>query len=119
MEDRDGIVMRGRALGSTIEFHPGKPRCPSAELGEYGITVNAFLPGLVDTQLTRYEVRLRESMAETGRTPPENPAPQQAWNTRAPTVPLKWAGCSPTTSPQPPSSWPRTQPLWSPARNMR
>jgi NAD(P)-dependent dehydrogenase (short-subunit alcohol dehydrogenase family) len=37
--------------------------------------------------LTRYPVRLRESMAETGQ--PESPTPQQAWDVRAPTVPLK------------------------------
>jgi NAD(P)-dependent dehydrogenase (short-subunit alcohol dehydrogenase family) len=28
-------------------------------------------------------------MAETGQQPPENPTPQQAWDVRAPTVPLK------------------------------
>jgi len=59
------------------------------ELGQYNITVNAILPGLVDTALTRYTARLRESMAETGRTPEENPTPQEAWDVRAPTVPLK------------------------------
>jgi NAD(P)-dependent dehydrogenase (short-subunit alcohol dehydrogenase family) len=59
------------------------------ELGEYNITVNALLPGLVDTPLTRYETRLRNSMAEQGVTPPEHPTPQQAWDNRAPTVPLK------------------------------
>jgi NAD(P)-dependent dehydrogenase (short-subunit alcohol dehydrogenase family) len=51
--------------------------------------VNALLPGLVDTPLTRYETRLRNSMAETGMKPPEHPTPQQAWEVRAPTVPLK------------------------------
>ncbi len=35
------------------------------------------------------ETRLRASIAETGRTPPENPTPQQAWDIRAATVPLK------------------------------
>ncbi len=35
------------------------------------------------------ERRFNESMAETGRTPPSNPTPQQAWDVRAPTVPLK------------------------------
>jgi NAD(P)-dependent dehydrogenase (short-subunit alcohol dehydrogenase family) len=59
------------------------------ELGEYNITVNALIPGLVDTHLTRYEKRLTESMAETGRKPPEAPTPQQAWDVRAPTVALK------------------------------
>ncbi|MBV9752092.1 MAG: SDR family oxidoreductase, partial [Hyphomicrobiales bacterium] len=53
------------------------------------ITVNAILPGLVDTPLTRYEKRLSESIAETGRKPPEKPTPQEAWDIRAPTVPLK------------------------------
>ena len=67
----------------------GLMKSAAMELGEYNITVNALLPGLVDTPLTRYEVRLKESMAETGRTPPEKPTPQEAWDVRAPTVPLK------------------------------
>ena len=67
----------------------GLMKSAAMELGEYNITVNAILPGLVDTPLTRYEVRLKETMAETGRTPPDHPTPQEAWDVRAPTVPLK------------------------------
>ncbi len=67
----------------------GLMKSAALELGQYNITVNALIPGLVDTALTRYEIRLREAMAETGRTPPEHPTPQQAWETRAPTVALK------------------------------
>ena len=67
----------------------GLMKSAAMELGQYNITVNAILPGLVDTALTRYTARLRESMAETGRTPEENPTPQEAWDVRAPTVPLK------------------------------
>jgi NAD(P)-dependent dehydrogenase (short-subunit alcohol dehydrogenase family) len=67
----------------------GLMKSAAMELGQYNITVNALLPGLVDTPLTRYDKRLRESMAETGRKPPERPTPQQAWDVRAPTVPLK------------------------------
>ena len=67
----------------------GLMKSAAMELGQYGVTVNAVIPGLVDTPLTRYTKRLVESMAETGRTPPEHPTPQQAWDTRAPTVPLK------------------------------
>ncbi len=67
----------------------GLMKSAAMELGQYNITVNALLPGLVDTPLTRYEVRLKETMAETGRTPPDHPTPQQAWDVRAPTVPLK------------------------------
>ena len=45
--------------------HPGADEIGRAwNSGEYNITVNALIPGLVDTPLTRYETRLRESMAE-------------------------------------------------------
>ncbi len=67
----------------------GLMKSAAMELGQYNITVNALIPGLVDTPLTRYDKRLRESMAETGQKPPEQPTPQQAWDVRAPTVPLK------------------------------
>jgi NAD(P)-dependent dehydrogenase (short-subunit alcohol dehydrogenase family) len=67
----------------------GLMKSAAMELGQYNITCNALLPGLVDTALTRYYKRLSQSMAETGRTPPEKPTPQEAWDWRAPTVPLK------------------------------
>lgn len=54
------------------------------ELGQHNITVNAIIPGLVDTPLTRYEKRLSETIGETGRPPMENPTPEQAWDIRAP-----------------------------------
>jgi NAD(P)-dependent dehydrogenase (short-subunit alcohol dehydrogenase family) len=66
----------------------GLMKSAALELGEHNITVNALIPGLVDTPLTRYPARLRESMAETGRQPPEIPTAEQAWKTRAPTVAL-------------------------------
>jgi len=67
----------------------GLMKSAALELGQYNITVNALIPGLVDTPLTRYEERLRESMGETRPNPPEHPTPQEAWDARAPTVPLK------------------------------
>jgi NAD(P)-dependent dehydrogenase (short-subunit alcohol dehydrogenase family) len=67
----------------------GLMKSAALELGQHNITVNAVIPGLVDTALTLYEKRLSESIAETGRTPPANPTPQQAWDMRAPTVALK------------------------------
>ncbi len=67
----------------------GLMKSAALELGQYNITVNALIPGLVDTPLTRYEKRLQETMEETGRKIGDNPTPQQAWDTRAPTVPLK------------------------------
>jgi NAD(P)-dependent dehydrogenase (short-subunit alcohol dehydrogenase family) len=67
----------------------GLMKSAALELGEFNITVNALIPGLVDTPLTRYEKRLTESMAETGHKPASPPTPQQAWDVRAPTVALK------------------------------
>jgi len=67
----------------------GLMKSAALELGEYNVTVNALIPGLVDTALTRYEKRLTESMAETGHKPTSPPTPQQAWDVRAPTVALK------------------------------
>lgn len=66
----------------------GLMKSAAMELGEHNITVNALIPGLVDTPLTRYETRLSESMGEQGQKV-QNPTPQQAWDNRAPTVPLK------------------------------
>ena len=66
----------------------GLMKSAALELGEYNITVNALIPGLVDTPLTRYEKRLSELISETGRKE-EHPTPQQAWDVRAATVPLR------------------------------
>jgi NAD(P)-dependent dehydrogenase (short-subunit alcohol dehydrogenase family) len=67
----------------------GLMKSAAMELGQYKITVNALIPGLVDTPLTRYPKRYSESIGETRPNPPENPTPQEAWDIRAPTVPLK------------------------------
>ena len=68
----------------------GLMKSAALEFGQYGITVNALIPGLVDTPLTRYDKRLVESTGEvTGHPPQGVPTPQQAWDTRAPTVALK------------------------------
>jgi NAD(P)-dependent dehydrogenase (short-subunit alcohol dehydrogenase family) len=67
----------------------GLMKSAAMEFGQYNITVNAVLPGLVDTPLTRNYKRLGESIAETGRPEPSRPSPQQAWDVRAATVPLK------------------------------
>jgi NAD(P)-dependent dehydrogenase (short-subunit alcohol dehydrogenase family) len=66
----------------------GLMKSAAMEFGEHNITVNALIPGLVDTALTRYEKRLSETMAEQGQKV-DHPTPQQAWDNRAPTVPLR------------------------------
>ena len=45
----------------------GLMKSAAMEFGEHNITVNALMPGLVDTALTRYEKRLSESMGEQGQ----------------------------------------------------
>ena len=67
----------------------GLMKSAALELGEHNITVNALIPGLVDTALTRYDKRLSETIGETGRPKDEHPSPQKAWDIRAPTVPLR------------------------------
>ncbi len=67
----------------------GLMKSAAMELGQYGITVNAVIPGLVDTALTRYPKRFSELIGESRPNPPQNPAPQEAWDIRAPTVPLR------------------------------
>jgi NAD(P)-dependent dehydrogenase (short-subunit alcohol dehydrogenase family) len=66
----------------------GLMKSAAMELGQYGITVNAVIPGLVDTALTRYEKRLSESIGETGQKFAA-PTAEQAWDNRAPTVPMR------------------------------
>ncbi|MBV8848180.1 MAG: SDR family NAD(P)-dependent oxidoreductase [Methylobacteriaceae bacterium] len=67
----------------------GLMKSAAMELGRYKITVNALIPGLVDTALTRYETRFKEAIGETQPNPPEHPTPQQAWDARQVQVPLK------------------------------
>ena len=67
----------------------GLMKSAAMELGQYRITVNALIPGLVDTALTNYPKRFSESIGETRPNPPADPSPQEAWDIRAPTVPLK------------------------------
>ena len=39
------------------------------EFGEYGIMVNALIPGLIDTALTRHEDRYAQAIETSGKTP--------------------------------------------------
>lgn len=47
----------------------GLMKSAALELGEHGITVNAVIPGLVDTALTRHEDRYAQALSAAGRTP--------------------------------------------------
>jgi NAD(P)-dependent dehydrogenase (short-subunit alcohol dehydrogenase family) len=45
----------------------GLMKSAALELGEYGVTVNAVVPGLIDTELTRHEERYAQAIAAGGR----------------------------------------------------
>ncbi|MEA2782778.1 MAG: hypothetical protein QOK29_4322 [Rhodospirillaceae bacterium] len=67
----------------------GLMKSAALELGQYNVTVNAILPGLVGTPLTYNEQRFRAAIAQSNRTPTANPTAEEAWAARAPTVPLQ------------------------------
>lgn len=67
----------------------GLMKSAAMELGPHNVTVNAIIPGLVDTPLTRNEARLRAALAETQPDPPAHPTAEQVWAARAPRVPLR------------------------------
>jgi NAD(P)-dependent dehydrogenase (short-subunit alcohol dehydrogenase family) len=47
----------------------GLMKSAALELGSYGITVNAVIPGLIDTALTRHEDRYAQAISTGGREP--------------------------------------------------
>jgi len=51
----------------------GLMKSAALEFGEHGITVNAVIPGLIDTALTRHEDRYAQALAEAGQTPSRDP----------------------------------------------
>lgn len=69
----------------------GLMKSAALELGKDKITVNALVPGLVDTPLTHNEARWSTLIGELqgNPNPPKNPTEEQAAAMRAPHVPLK------------------------------
>jgi NAD(P)-dependent dehydrogenase (short-subunit alcohol dehydrogenase family) len=58
------------------------------ELGQHKITVNAIIPGLIDTPMTRNEKRWSLAMGEVMKNPPEKPTEDQVIAARLPRSPL-------------------------------
>jgi NAD(P)-dependent dehydrogenase (short-subunit alcohol dehydrogenase family) len=47
------------------------------ELGRYGVTVNAVVPGLIDTALTRHPERYEQAIVAAGKQPSHSPADEE------------------------------------------
>lgn len=55
----------------------GLMKSAAVELGAYGITVNAVVPGLIDTPLTRHQERYAQVLEDSGRIPTGTPADEE------------------------------------------
>lgn len=56
----------------------GLMKSAALELGPHGITVNALIPGLIDTPLTRHEERYAQVLQDAGKQPTGSPADENA-----------------------------------------
>ena len=56
----------------------GLMKSAAVELGPYGITVNAVVPGLINTPLTRHEERYAQVLQDAGKMPKGMPADEEA-----------------------------------------
>ena len=59
------------------------------ELGEHKITVNALVPGLIDTPMTHNPTRWEAAIKEAGRQPSNPPTEEEAAQAQLPHMPLK------------------------------
>lgn len=55
----------------------GLMKSAAVEFGAYGITVNAVVPGLIDTPLTRHEERYAQVLEDSGKVPTGSPADEE------------------------------------------
>lgn len=61
----------------------GLMKSAALEFGEYGITVNALIPGLIDTVLTRHEDRYAQAIEDGGKQPTGDEAKDEAMAAKA------------------------------------
>lgn len=62
-------TLNGAAYSASKWGIIGLMKSAALELGKYQITVNALIPGLIDTELTRHDERYAQALQVAGRTP--------------------------------------------------
>ena len=62
-------TLNGAAYSASKWGIIGLMKSAAKELGKYNITVNALIPGLIDTPLTRHEARYAEALQSAGKVP--------------------------------------------------
>lgn len=67
----------------------GLMKSAATDLGVHRITVNAIVPGLIDTAMTRNETRWTEVLKEVEKNPPQPPSEQEVVRIREQRVPLQ------------------------------
>jgi len=67
-------MLSGAAYSASKWGLIGLMKSAALELGPHGITVNAVIPGLIDTALTRHEDRYAQAIVSGGKQPSGDPA---------------------------------------------
>jgi len=66
----------------------GLMKSAALEFGAYGITVNAVIPGLIDTPLTRNDARYTAALGEAMKDPPQPPPEDEVIKVQTQKTPL-------------------------------